>query len=67
MMVRYEPMSDYEKDYAAQFLNTMRIDYETDPGDVEGSILSIQLDEAPMVANIRLGWEHVYVAGRRVS
>ena len=68
MMACYEPMNDYEKEFAAGFLDTMRLDYQADPSDVEGAVLSIQLDDEPMVANIPLGWEHVYIGGRpRIS
>jgi hypothetical protein len=64
MMVRYEQMNDDEKEYTAGLLGDMRINYESDPGDVEGAILSVELSGEPMIANTALGWEHVYVDGR---
>ena len=65
LMIGWEPMTDPEAKYAKGFIDTMRIDYESDPGCVFANVLAVvQEQPCPILLDLALGEEHVFVRGR---
>lgn len=65
LMIRREPMSAYEAEYVNGFVETMRIDYESDPGDVFANLTVIYQERTyPIILDFALGYEHVFIQGQ---
>jgi hypothetical protein len=59
---RREKMPKAEMERSENFANDMRINYDSDPGEVFAALIMVDKDSPhPVITNFTLGWEHVIV------
>lgn len=64
---RTEAMSQEERQYAERFAHEMKVDYVSDPGQVFVALTMVgQASPIPLITNIALGWENVFVKGKPI-
>jgi hypothetical protein len=63
---RREKMSKAEMERSETFANDMKINYDSDPGEVFAALIMVDKDSShPVITNLALGWEHITVKGSR--
>lgn len=59
-------MSQEEMRHSERFAHDMKIDYVSDPGEVFGALILVGQDSPlPLITNIVLGRENIFVKGKR--
>lgn len=65
---RQERMSNDEMERYEKFANDMKLNYESDPGEVFAAVTQIDKDSPHIViTNFALGWDHVFVKDERAG
>ena len=69
LVARQEHMRDDEHEYIESFVQDMKINYDSAPtGPMFASLMMVGQDRMyPVLTEVALGWEHVYVKGRPIK